>query len=128
MIRNRPAAVAVAFAVFAAAGVCGVVAVRVLRAVSETVAQQPPPRTTEAGPAAFPPAGISSTYSLLGDVAPTRIGSNTLHLSTLTPEKKPLPVVDVSGTAELPGKGVEPVAIPILRLTADHATGLVTLP
>jgi hypothetical protein len=129
---RRPASAVVAFAVFAAAGVGGVVAARVIRAVSETATRQPPAHTasatTDGGPTNFTTTVPSSTYSLQVDVDPARTGSNTIHLYARSPDNKPLPVVGWSGAAELPGKGLQPVAIPFLPLTADHATGLVSLP
>jgi copper transport protein len=133
VLRNRrPASAVVAFAVFAAAGVCGVVAVRVVRAVSETMTQQAPariaPTTPDRGAATrFTTTIAGPTYLLQVDVDPARTGTNSIHLYALTPDKSPLPVVEWKGTAELSEKGIEPVAIPLLPLTADHATGVINL-
>jgi len=134
MIRNRRfASAAVALAIFAAAGVCGVVASRVVRAVWETLVQQSTARTAPANadgdaPAYFTATLASSIYSLEVAVSPARTGSNLIHLFAYTPDNEPLPVVEWQGTAELPEEGIEPVAISMLAVTADHAVGEVNLP
>ena len=134
MIRNRRAASAAAsLAIFAAAGVCGVIVVRVLRAVSETLTQQTPAHTasvnTDGGARAYFTTTVTgSIYSLQVDVEPARTGSNSIHLYAYTPDKKPLTAVKWTGTAGLPEKGIERVAIPLLALSDNHATGLVSLP
>jgi copper transport protein len=134
MIRNRRvASAAVALATFAAVGVCGVVAARVVRAAWETLVQQSAARTapvnTDGGTSAFFTTTVaSSIYALEVVVSPARTGSNLIHLFAYTPEHEPQPVVEWQGTAELPEKDIEPVAISILPITADHAVGEVSLP
>jgi hypothetical protein len=132
MIRNqRPASAAVAVAVFAAVGVCGVVAARVVRAVWETAGQ--PAHTTSANAdgaarAYFTATVASAIYALQVDVEPGRTGTNVIHLYAYTPDNDPLRVVEWQGTAGLPDNGIEPVAIPILAVTENHAIGQVNLP
>lgn len=135
MIRNRrpAAAAAAAVAVFAAAGVCGVVAARVVRAMWAARVQPTPTVTGSAkadGAAArsFTTTVTSSIYSLQVEVDPARTGINSVHLYAYTPDNKPLRVVEWKGTAGLPERGIEPVAIPILPLTDNHAVGQVSLP
>jgi copper transport protein len=134
MIRNRRAAsAAAALAIFAGAGVCGVIAVRVVRAVSETLTQQTPAHTTSVNTDGGARTNFTTTvngslYSLQVDVDPARTGSNSIHLYAYTPDKKPQTVVAWTGTAGLPEKGIEPIAIPLLAVTDNHAVGLVSLP
>jgi copper transport protein len=134
MIRNRrPASAAAALALFAAVGVCGVVAARVVRAVWATRVQQTPAHTASANadvaaPANFTTKVTSSIYSLQVEVDPARTGTNSIHLYAYTPDNKPLRVVEWKGTAGLPDKGIEPVAIPLLQFTDNHAIGQVSLP
>ena len=40
----------------------------------------------------------------------------------------PVTVVEWKGTVALPAKGVEPISVPLLGLTPNHATGQVLLP
>jgi copper transport protein len=62
------------------------------------------------------------------EVDPAATGSNSIHLFAYTADNKPQPVVEWKGTAALPAKGVEPIEIPLLPLTDNHATGEISLP
>jgi len=132
MMRTRRATSAAAtVAIFATAGVCGVIAVRLIRAASETLTQQTPaptaPANTDGGARAPFTTTATGSISLQVDVEPARTGSNSIHLYAYTPDKKPLTVVEWTGTAGLPEKGIEPVVIPLLPLTDNHAAGVVSL-
>jgi copper transport protein len=70
----------------------------------------------------------SSTMALQVDLFPATVGNNSLHLYAYTPDNKPLTVVEWSATAALPAKGIEPIAIPLLRITDFHAIGDIALP
>lgn len=59
---------------------------------------------------------------------PAVVGANTLHLYALTPEGQPQPVEEWQATAELPAGGIEPLEIPLLAATDDHAFGQFELP
>jgi copper transport protein len=66
--------------------------------------------------------------SLQVDIFPATVGSNSIHLYAYTPESKPLTVVEWRATAALPAKGIEPIDVPLLRITDFHAIGDVALP
>ncbi|MBB4694980.1 copper transport protein [Actinoplanes abujensis] len=62
------------------------------------------------------------------DIFPATVGNNSIHLYAYTPDNKPLTVVEWTATAALPGKGIEPIEIPLLRITDFHAVGDIALP
>jgi copper transport protein len=62
------------------------------------------------------------------DIFPATVGNNSIHLYAYTPENKPLSVVEWTATAELPAKGIEPIQVPLLRITDFHAIGDIALP
>ena len=70
----------------------------------------------------------SDLYSLDVIVEPGQQGSNAVHLTAYTLDGVPQPVVEWQATASLPSAGVEPIEIPLLPLTDNHATGEVALP
>lgn len=105
----------------------------VVLAISATLVHTPPARVaaTDAGnvaPQYFSTTLSSSIYALQVEVDPARVGNNSIHLYAYTPDNKPLPVVEWRATAALPDQGVEPVEVPLLPLTDNHATGEVQLP
>ena len=67
-------------------------------------------------------------YSLQVLLEPAAQGANVVHMYAYTPDGERLPVLEWQATAALPEAGVEPVEIPVLTLTADHAIGQVVLP
>jgi copper transport protein len=133
MIRNRrPAAAVAAFVLFAAAGVCGVVAARVVRAAWETFVQRTAVHTASANPdgnvaAPFSTTVTSAIYTLQVEMGPPRTGSNVIHLYARALDDGPLTVSQWEGTAGLPESGIEGVEIRLLPLTGDHAIGEVSL-
>ncbi|WP_234359599.1 copper resistance protein CopC [Plantactinospora sp. BC1] len=105
----------------------------VVLALSAVLVQTPPARTAgeygdAGGPGYYTTTLTSSLYSLQVEVDPAGVGSNSVHLYAYTPDNKPLPVVEWRATAALPEQGVEPIEIPLLPLTDNHATGEISLP
>jgi copper transport protein len=101
--------------------------------VTSVLVQIPPPRTAEAAETATTPSTVSQTLTsgattLQADVFPAAIGNNSIHLYAYTPDNKPLPVVEWSATAALPAKNIEPIEVPLLRITDFHAVGDIALP
>jgi copper transport protein len=104
----------------------------VILAVSATLVQTTPARTAAANPDAgeagyFSATATSSLYRLQIEVDPAKVGNNTVHLYAFTPDNRPLPVVEWKAAAALPDKGLEPVDVPLLPLTDNHATGEISL-
>jgi copper transport protein len=105
----------------------------VVLGVTAALVQIPPPRTAEAAETATTSTTITQTLrnqsmSLQVDVFPAVVGNNSIHLYAYTLDNKPLPVVEWSATAALPAKGIEPIEIPLLRITDFHAIGDIALP
>ena len=105
----------------------------VVLGVTAAVVQIPPPRTAQAAESATTSTTITQTVSddsvsLQVDVFPATVGNNSLHLYAYTPDNKPLPVVEWTATAALPDKGIEPIEVPLLRITDFHAVGDIALP
>ncbi|MFD0967382.1 copper resistance CopC/CopD family protein [Plantactinospora endophytica] len=105
----------------------------VVLALSAVLVQTPPARTAgeyadAGGPGYYTTTLTSSLYSLQVEVDPAGTGSNSVHLYAYTPDNKPLPVVEWRATAALPDQGVEPIEVPLLPLTDNHATGEISLP
>ncbi|GGK87396.1 copper resistance CopC/CopD family protein [Mangrovihabitans endophyticus] len=101
--------------------------------VAAVLVQIPPPRSAEAAQTAAEDTAISrtvtgKTMSLQVEVLPGTTGNNSIHLYAYTPDNKPLPVVEWKITAALPAKKIEPIAVPVLRITDNHAVGDVALP
>nr|WP_296073324.1 copper resistance protein CopC [uncultured Actinoplanes sp.] len=105
----------------------------VIIGVTSALVQIAPPRTAEAvqsGPVdtTVTKTLTSSTMAMQVDIFPASVGNNSIHLYAYTPDNKPLTVVEWSATAALPAKGIEPIQIPLLRLTDFHAVGDIALP
>jgi copper transport protein len=101
--------------------------------VTAALVQIAPPRTAEAAETAAASTTVTqtlknSTMALQVDVFPATVGNNSLHLYAYTPDNKPLPVVEWTATAALPAKGIEPIEVPLLRITDFHAIGDIALP
>jgi copper transport protein len=67
-------------------------------------------------------------FTLTVDVAPATVGVNIIHLYATTPAGQPAVVKQWRVTAALPAQGIEAIDVAVLALTADHATGQVSLP
>ncbi|MFG1952996.1 copper resistance CopC/CopD family protein [Micromonospora sp. NPDC048830] len=105
----------------------------VVLGVTATLVQTTPARTAAsdvAGPAAgyFTATLSSPLYSLQVELDPAQRGNNSLHLYAYTKDNRPQPVVEWKATAALPSAGIEPIEIPLLPLTDNHAYGDVNLP
>ncbi len=106
----------------------------VVLAVSATLVQTTPARTAAAQTPAAPVSDTFSTtlsgtaFSLQVEVTPAEVGNNSVHLYAYTPQNQPLPVVEWIATAALPARNVEPIDIPLLRITDNHAVGEIRLP
>ncbi|MFI5936829.1 copper resistance CopC/CopD family protein [Actinoplanes sp. NPDC051494] len=101
--------------------------------VTAALVQIPPPRTAEAAGPGAETTTISQTVaddsvSLQVDIFPATVGNNSMHLYAYTLDNKPLPVVEWTATAALPAKGIEPIEVPLLRITDFHAVGDIALP
>jgi len=105
----------------------------VVLGVTAALVQIAPPRTAQAADTGSTSSTVSqtltsSTMALQVDIFPATVGNNSLHLYAYTPDNKPLTVVEWTGTAALPAKGIEPIEIPLLRITDFHAVGDIALP
>ncbi|NLU80111.1 copper resistance protein CopC/CopD [Micromonospora sp. HNM0581] len=76
----------------------------------------------------FSTTATSSLYSMQIEVTPARRGNNSVHLYAYTLENQPLPIVEWQVTVALPDAGIEPIQVPLLPLTDNHATGEISLP
>jgi copper transport protein len=56
------------------------------------------------------------------------VGNNSIHLYAYAPDGKPQPVAEWSASAALPAAEVEPIDVPLLKITDNHAIGEVQLP
>ncbi len=105
----------------------------VVLGLSATLVQTTPARTAVAEPAGTQ-AGLFTTtlssplFSIQVELDPAARGNNSLHLYAYTKDNKPQPVVEWRATAALPSAGIEPIEIPLLPLTDNHAYGDVSLP
>lgn len=70
----------------------------------------------------------SPIYSLQVELDPAERGNNSMHLYAYTRDNRPQPVAEWKATAALPSAGIEPIEIPLLPLTDNHATGEVSFP
>ncbi|GIH06987.1 transport integral membrane protein [Rhizocola hellebori] len=102
--------------------------------VTAVLTQTTPARTAEVSsqtptqPGYFTATLDSSLYQLQVEIDPARVGNNLVHLFAYGPDGKPVLVVEWKVTAALPAAGVEPIEVPTLKLTDNHATGSITLP
>ncbi|GLW30747.1 copper resistance CopC/CopD family protein [Actinoplanes regularis] len=105
----------------------------VVLGVTAALVQISPPRSAEASQTTQTDTTVTRTLtdksmSLQVDVYPATVGNNSMHLYAYTPDNKPQPVVEWKATAALPAQGIEPIEIPLLRITDFHAIGDIALP
>jgi copper transport protein len=104
----------------------------VVLALTAVLVQTTPARTAEAnenvGDLPYSTTATTSLYSLQVEVDPAEVGRNDVHLFAYTPDGKPQPVVEWRASAALSSAGIEPIEIPLLKLTDNHSTGQVSLP
>ncbi|MEU2611339.1 copper resistance protein CopC [Micromonospora sp. NPDC007271] len=105
----------------------------VVLGVTATLVQTTPARTAVASVAGSSAGYFSTTltsplYSLQVELDPAQRGNNSIHLYAYTPDNRPQPVKEWKATAALPSAGIEPIDIPLLPLTDNHAYGEISLP
>ncbi len=106
----------------------------VVLAVTAALTQTTPARTAEAIAKTPPVQAVytstldSSLFKLTVEVDPGKVGNNLVHLYAYDKNGQPLKVVEWKVTAALPSAGVEPIEVPMLKLTDNHVTGSLTLP
>ncbi|GAA2620555.1 copper resistance protein CopC [Dactylosporangium fulvum] len=102
----------------------------VVLAVTSVLVQTTPARSAQADRTPSGPfTGTMSTnlMKLQVDVSPATVGQNSVHLYALKPDGSgPLKVVEWKATAALPSKGIEPLVVPTLAISEDHAVGQVS--
>jgi copper transport protein len=106
----------------------------VVLALSATLVQTTPARTaaanagTPANPGYFTANLSSPLGSVQVEVDPAAVGNNSIHLYAYTADNKPQRVQEWKATAALPSAGIEPLPIPVLPFTDNHASGEINLP
>ncbi|KHD78836.1 copper resistance CopC/CopD family protein [Actinoplanes utahensis] len=105
----------------------------VVLGVTSFLVQEPPPRTAQAAETGPVSTNVTQTLtsdkmSLKVDVFPAKVGNNSIHLYAYTPDNRPQTVVEWKAAAALPAKGIEPIEIPLLRISDYHAIGDIGLP
>ncbi|GGK16029.1 transport integral membrane protein [Pilimelia terevasa] len=71
----------------------------------------------------FSGTAVTSLFTLQVELSPARPGPNDLHLYAYTADGQAKNVIEWKATATLPSAGVEEVAIPMVKLTDNHASG-----
>ncbi|WFE49990.1 copper resistance protein CopC [Micromonospora sp. WMMD1155] len=105
----------------------------VVLGLSATLVQTPPARTA-AAESSDVSAGLFSTtltstlFSMQVELSPAERGNNSIHLYAYSKDNLPLPVKEWRATVALPSAGIEPIEVPLLPLTDNHAYGDISLP
>ncbi|MER7416494.1 copper resistance protein CopC [Micromonospora peucetia] len=105
----------------------------VVLGLSTVLVQTTPARTAGADVAGSTGGYFSTTlsspnYSLQVELDPAERGNNTVHFYAYTKDNRPQPVVEWRATVALPTAGIEPIQVPLLPLTDNHATGEINFP
>jgi copper transport protein len=101
----------------------------VVLAVAAALVQTPPARSaTEVAPEPYSVTLASDLYRLRLDLDPVRVGGNTMHLYAYDLSGQPQAVVQWRATAAPVDGGIDPLDIPMLPITADHAVAEPTFP
>ncbi|GAA4565277.1 copper resistance protein CopC [Micromonospora coerulea] len=105
----------------------------VVLGVSATLVQTTPARTASADVAGtttgyFAATLASPVASVQVELDPAERGNNSVHLYAYTKDNRPQPVQEWKATVALPSAGIEPIEIPLLPLTDNHATGEINFP
>ncbi|MBM0225464.1 copper resistance protein CopC [Micromonospora sicca] len=105
----------------------------VVLGVSATLVQTTPARTAATDVAGTTTGYFSTTLSspvasVQVELDPAERGNNSVHFYAYTKDNRPQPVQEWKATAALPSAGIEPIEIPLLPLTDNHATGEINLP
>ena len=123
---SRPGAMRLAVAAEA-------VVLAAVMAMSSVLVQTTPGRTDVASTELASTSDFAATldtelYSLQVLLEPAERGDNLIHMYAYSPAGDPQRVEEWRGTAALPAAGVEPIEIPLLGLTDNHAIGELALP
>jgi copper transport protein len=70
----------------------------------------------------------SSLYSLQVQLEPKQTGANTIHLYAFTPSGGEIAIQEWKATAALPAQNIEPVEMPVLPVSENHAVAQAQLP
>jgi copper transport protein len=107
----------------------------VVIAVAAMLVQTTPSRTASATPETVAVAATVYTttlndelFSLRVEIVPARAGNNTVRLYAYTAADGPRAVAEWKATAAPAGDGLEPIEIPLLRITENQAFGDFVLP
>jgi copper transport protein len=102
--------------------------------VTAVLTQTTPARTAEAIAQAPEPAQTFATtidspkFRLQVEIDPAKVGDNLVHLYAFTPQGQPQTVAEWRVSVALPSAGIEPIDVPVLKITPDHSTGTIALP
>ncbi|MER7002307.1 copper resistance protein CopC [Dactylosporangium sp. NPDC000555] len=101
----------------------------VVLALTSVLVQTTPARSGQGVPAGpFDSTVSTSLLKLQVDISPATVGQNSIHLYAFKPDGSgPQAVVEWKATAALPAKGIEPLIVPTLAISEDHALGQVSL-
>ncbi|MEV1158593.1 copper resistance protein CopC [Micromonospora chokoriensis] len=105
----------------------------VVLGLSATLVQTPPARTASAessdvSAGQFTTSLTSTLYTMQVELSPAERGNNSIHLYAYSKDNLPLPVKEWRATVALPSAGIEPIEVPLLPLTDNHAYGDISLP
>ncbi|SCE66374.1 copper resistance CopC/CopD family protein [Micromonospora chokoriensis] len=105
----------------------------VVLGLSATLVQTPPARTASAessdvSAGQFTTSLTSTLFTMQVELSPAERGNNSIHLYAYSKDNLPLPVKEWRATAALPSAGIEPIEVPLLPLTDNHAYGDISLP
>ncbi|MGW3893354.1 copper resistance CopC/CopD family protein [Micromonospora chokoriensis] len=105
----------------------------VVLGLSATLVQTPPARTASAessdvAAGQFTTSLTSTLYTMQVELSPAERGNNSIHLYAYSKDNLPLPVKEWRATVALPSAGIEPIEVPLLPLTDNHAYGDISLP
>ncbi|WFF03212.1 copper resistance protein CopC [Micromonospora sp. WMMD964] len=105
----------------------------VVLGLSATLVQTPPARTASAessdvSAGQFTTTLTSTLYTMQVELSPAERGNNSVHLYAYSKDNLPLPVKEWRATVALPSAGIEPIEVPLLPLTDNHAYGDISLP
>jgi copper transport protein len=107
----------------------------IVLALTAVLVQTTPARTAEANESApavdlpFSTTASTSLFTVQVDVDPAKVGRNDVHLFAYKADgATPQAVVEWQARVAQPTAGVEPIDVPLLKLTDNHATGQFSVP
>nr|BFE65378.1 copper resistance protein CopC [Dactylosporangium thailandense] len=102
----------------------------VVLALTSVLVQTSPARAgqSDTPPGPFDTVVSTNLLKIQVDISPATVGMNSVHLYAVKPDGSgPQAVVEWKATAALPSKGIEPLTVPTLAVSDDHAIGQVSL-